>query len=101
MRMILDLKKELTGELLTIFLICYAKILKMIESRIHTMANRPQQITFTLTAEQASQLEELKKLTGSDTTNVFRTALSEYYAKMMQDEEGKKIAKINAMLDVQ
>ena len=65
------------------------------------MANRLQQITFTLTAEQATQLEELKKLTGSDTTNVFRTALSEYYAKMMEDEEGKKIAKINAMLDVQ
>ena len=65
------------------------------------MANRPQQITFTLTSELCDELEELKKLTGSDTTNVFRTALSEYYAKMMKDEEGKKIAKINAMLDVQ
>ena len=65
------------------------------------MANRPQQITFTLTAEQALELEELKKLTGSDTTNVLRTALTEYYSKMMEDEEGKKIAKINAMLDVQ
>ena len=65
------------------------------------MANRPQQITFTLTAEQALELEELKKLTGSDTTNVLRIALTEYYSKMMEDEEGKKIAKINAMLDVQ
>ena len=65
------------------------------------MVNIPQQITFTLTAEQVTQLEELKKLTGADTTNVLRTALSEYYAKMMEDEEGKKIAKINAMLDVQ
>jgi len=65
------------------------------------MATIPQQITFTLTAEQAAQLEELKILTGSDTTHVLREALTEYYDKMMKDEEGKKIAKINAMLDVQ
>jgi len=65
------------------------------------MANKPQHITLTLTAEQAVQLEALKKLTGSDTTNVLRTALAEFYAKIMKDEEAKKIAKINAMLDVQ
>jgi len=65
------------------------------------MAGRPQQITITFTAEQAEHLEELKKITGNDVTNVIRTALSEYYVKVMSDEEGKKLAKINAFLDVQ
>ena len=65
------------------------------------MADKPQQITLTLTAEQAAQLEALKNITGSDTTHVIRTALAEFYAKIMKDEEAKKIAKINAMLDVQ
>jgi len=65
------------------------------------MANAPQHITITLTAEQAEHLATLKKLTGQDTTNVLRMALSELYDKMMSDEEAKKIAKINAMLDVQ
>ena len=65
------------------------------------MAGKPQQITITLTAEQAENLEALKKMTGSDTTHVLRTALAEFYAKAMKDEEAKKIAKINAMLDVQ
>ncbi len=65
------------------------------------MAKIPQHITITLTAEQAEQLATLQKLTGQDTTHVLRTALSELYDKMMLDEEAKKIAKINAMLDVQ
>jgi len=65
------------------------------------MAGRPQQITISFTAEQAEHLEELKKLTGKDTSNIIRTAMSEYYVKVMNDEEGKKLAKINAFLDVQ
>jgi len=65
------------------------------------MANKPQQITITLTAEQAAQLEELLTLTKEDITTVFRTALKKYYEEVMSDEEAKKIAKINAMLDVQ
>ena len=65
------------------------------------MANKPQAISITLTAEQAEKLETLKKLTGSDTTHVLRTSLEEFYAKVMKDEEAKKLAKINAMLDVQ
>ncbi|AKF24964.1 hypothetical protein YH65_05845 [Sulfurovum lithotrophicum] len=65
------------------------------------MAVRPQQITISFTAEQAEHLEELKKLTGKDATNIIRTAMSEYYVKVMNDEEGKKLAKINAFLDVQ
>ena len=65
------------------------------------MANKPQQITITLTAEQAAQLEELLTLKKQDITTVFRTALKKYYEEVMSDEEAKKIAKINAMLDVQ
>ena len=65
------------------------------------MANTPQQITFTLTASQAKQLEEIKELTGLDTTNVLRAGLLELHKKIMADEEGKQIAKINALLDVQ
>ena len=65
------------------------------------MAGKPQQITISFTAEQAEHLEELKKITGKDATTIIRTAMSEYYAKIMSDEEGKKLAKINAFLDVQ
>ena len=65
------------------------------------MANAPQHITFTLTASQAAQLKEVKKLTGLDTTSVLRAGLMELHKKIMADEEGKQIAKINALLDVQ
>jgi hypothetical protein len=65
------------------------------------MANKLQQITITLTAEQAGQLEELLTLKKEDITTIFRTALKNYYEEIMSDEEAKKIAKINAMLDVQ
>ena len=65
------------------------------------MANAPQDLIISFTAEQLEELETLKMITGSDSTNVLRTALSEYYEKIMKDEEGKKLAKINAMLDVQ
>ncbi len=65
------------------------------------MVNKPQQITITLTAEQAGQLEELLTLKKEDITTIFRTALKKYYEEVMSDEEAKKIAKINAMLDVQ
>ncbi len=65
------------------------------------MVNKLQQITVTLTAEQAAQLEELLTLTKEDITTVFRTALKKYYEEVLSDEEAKKIAKINAMLDVQ
>jgi guanylate kinase len=65
------------------------------------MPNQPQQITITFTPEQVEQLEELKKISGQDTTNVIRTAITDLHQKVMADEEGKKIAKINALLDVQ
>ena len=65
------------------------------------MANAPQQITLTLTASQAEQLEEIKKLTGLDTTSVLRAGLMDLHKKIMADEEGRQIAKINALLDVQ
>jgi len=65
------------------------------------MPNTPQQITISLTGEQVERLEELKKLTGHDTTNLLRAALQTYYEKVMADEEGKELAKINALLDVQ
>ena len=65
------------------------------------MPNPPQQITVTFTAEQIKQLEELKKLSGHDTTNVVRAAIMDLHQKIMADEEGKKLAKINALLDVQ
>ena len=65
------------------------------------MAGTPQQITISLTATQVEQLEELKKLTGLDTTSIFRAGLLELHQKVMADEEGKQLAKINAMLDVQ
>ena len=65
------------------------------------MPNPPQQITVTFTAEQIKQLEELKQLSGHDTTNVVRAAIMDLHQKIMADEEGKKLAKINALLDVQ
>ena len=65
------------------------------------MPKPPQQITVSLTGEQTEKLEELIKLTGHDTTNVFRAALQVYYEKIMADEDGKELAKINALLDVQ
>jgi hypothetical protein len=65
------------------------------------MTQQPQQITVTLTAEQTAMLEELKSLTGSDTTTIIRKALGDLYQKVQEDEEGKQLAKINALLDVQ
>ena len=65
------------------------------------MANRPQQITITLTAEQADKLDVIMKLTGKDITNVMRTALEDLHKKVISDEEGRQLAKINSMLDVQ
>ncbi len=65
------------------------------------MANRPQQITITFTADQMDKLDTIMKLTGNDITNVIRTALEDLHKKVMSDEEGKKLAKINSMLDVQ
>ena len=65
------------------------------------MASQPQNITVSLTGEQVKMLEELKSLTGSDTTNIMRSALINLYQKIQEDEEGKQLAKINALLDVQ
>ena len=65
------------------------------------MANPSQSVTISLTSEQIRKLEALKKLTGHDDTNVFRAALENYYEKVMADEDGKELAKINAFLDVQ
>jgi len=65
------------------------------------MAQQPQQITVTLTAEQMQMLKELQSLTGSDTTHIIRTGLTDLYQKIQEDEEGKQLAKINALLDVQ
>jgi len=65
------------------------------------MSQQPQQITISLTAEQIDMLEELKSLTRLDTTSIMRTALNELYQKIQEDEEGKQLAKINALLDVQ
>ena len=65
------------------------------------MAGRPQQITVSLTADQAAQLEEILKITKEDTTQTVRKALALYYEQIMSDENAKEIAKINAMLDVQ
>ncbi|MCB4751158.1 MAG: ribbon-helix-helix protein, CopG family [Sulfurovum sp.] len=61
----------------------------------------PQQFTITLTSDQAQKLQELQKLTGDDTTNLFRTALQLYYEKIIADEDMKELAQINALLDVQ
>jgi len=65
------------------------------------MANGPKQMNITFTAEQLEQIETITKLTGDDITNVIRKAISELHAKVMADEEGKQLAKINSMIDVQ
>jgi len=65
------------------------------------MAGRPQQITVSLTADQAAQLEEILQITKEDTTQTVRKALALYYEKIMSDENAREIAQINAMLDVQ
>jgi len=65
------------------------------------MANGPQNITVSFTAEQVEQLLQLQKITGQDTTSVVRAAMADYYKKIMEDEEGRKLAKINSFLDVQ
>jgi len=65
------------------------------------MTKGPQQITVTLTAEQMDKLDTIMKLTGNDITNVIRTALEDLHKKVLSDEEGKQLAKINSMLDVQ
>jgi len=65
------------------------------------MAKRPQQITVTFTADQMDKLDTIMKLTGNDITHVLRIALEDLHKKMMSDEEGKQLAKINSMLDVQ
>ncbi len=65
------------------------------------MANGPKNITLSLTSDLIEKLETLKKITGDDTTYTMRKALEVYYEKTMIDEEAKKIAKINALLDVQ
>ena len=65
------------------------------------MAGRPQQITVSLTADQAAQLEEIMQITKEGTTQTVRKALALYYEKIMNDENAREIAQINAMLDVQ
>ena len=65
------------------------------------MPENPQNITISLTSKQVKKLQELTKITGDDTTNVLRNALELYYRHMMEDEEQKNLAKINALLDVQ
>ena len=65
------------------------------------MAGRPQQITVSLTADQAAQLNEIMQITKEDITQTVRKALAFYYEKIMNDENAREIAQINAMLDVQ
>ena len=65
------------------------------------MANGPKQMTITFTAEQLEQIETITKLTGDDLTNVLRKAITELHSKVMSDENGKQLAQINSMLDVQ
>jgi len=65
------------------------------------MANGPKQMTITFTAEQLEQIETITKLTGDDLTNVLRKAIIELHSKVMSDENGKQLAQINSMLDVQ
>jgi len=65
------------------------------------MPANPQNITISLTSKQIEKLHELKKITGDDTTNVFRNALELYYDHIMNNEDQKNLAKINALLDVQ
>jgi len=65
------------------------------------MVNGPKQMTITFTAEQLEQIETISKLTGDDLTNVIRKAITELHSKVMNDEDGKQLAQINSMLDVQ
>lgn len=65
------------------------------------MAGTSRHITLSLTAEQAEALETAAKSTGEDANTIIRAAISDYVKKVMNDEEGKKLAKINALLDVQ
>ena len=65
------------------------------------MAGRPQQITISLSAQQSEQLEEIIKLTKADATQIFRSALADYYEKIMNDQDAKEKAMIDALLDVQ
>lgn len=65
------------------------------------MAGQLQNITVSLTAEQFAQLEEMKKLSGKDTTTIVRNALLELHKSIMQDEDSKQKEKLNSLLDVQ
>lgn len=65
------------------------------------MAGRPQQITVSLTSDQAAQLNEIMQITKEDITQTVRKALALYYEQIMSDENAREIAQINAMLDVQ
>jgi len=65
------------------------------------MSRTPYNLTISLTQEQYEKLESLKRLTRTDDTHLLRAALEYYYEKVMEDEEGKELAKINAFLDVQ
>ncbi len=65
------------------------------------MPENPQNITISLTSKQVKKLHELTKVTGDDTTNVLRNALELYYRHIMENEDQKNLAKINALLDVQ
>ena len=65
------------------------------------MAGQLQNITVSLTAEQFAQLEEMKKLSGKDTTTIVRNALLELHKSIMQDEDIKQKEKLNSLLDVQ
>ena len=65
------------------------------------MSNVSCQVAITLTPDYAKQLDEIKNLTGMDTTNVLRSAIAELHKKVMADEDGKQLAKLKSMLDVQ
>ncbi|SFZ97905.1 hypothetical protein MNB_SV-5-477 [hydrothermal vent metagenome] len=65
------------------------------------MSNVSCRVSITLTSDYAKQLDEIKNLTGMDTTNVVRNAIAELHKKVMSDEDGKQLAKLNSMLDVQ
>ncbi len=41
------------------------------------------------------------KLTKADATQIFRSALADYYEKIMNDQDAKEKAMIDALLDVQ
>jgi len=65
------------------------------------MSSLSQNITVSFTAEQMKLLEELKKLSGKDTTTIMRRALLELHKIVMQDEDMKQKVKLNSLLDVQ